>query len=232
MREAYNNFVFYKEWLEQLAIVAIGGDSKDLVSLFDGLADFLEGNDPENLTPMAQLVFNQISAQIIRDKEHLKETTSSRSESGKKGAEVRWGKTNDSKGMASDSKPMANDGKEWQTIANDGHKEEVERDLKSEFEIVWSKYPRKVGRKDAYRHYKAARKKGTTFDEVYNGVLKYAEAMQGQDEQYIAHGSAWFNGHRWEDDVSPHKPRPHNPTMAELHQLPIIDPFAELRGAT
>ena len=129
MRESYNNFVFYKEWLEQLAIVAIGGDSKDLVSLFDGLADFLEGNDPENLTPMAQLVFNQISAQIIRDKEHLKETTSSRSESGKKGAEARWNKASDGKGMAKDGKGMANDGKAWQSMANDGHKEEVEEEV-------------------------------------------------------------------------------------------------------
>jgi hypothetical protein len=128
----YNNFIFYKEWLEQLAIVAIGGDANDMVSLLDGLADFLEGKEPEDLTPMARLVYNQMAAQIARDKEHLKETTSSRSENGKKGANARWNKANDGKGMANDSKPMANDDKEWQTIANDSHKEEVEEEVEVE----------------------------------------------------------------------------------------------------
>ena len=232
----YNNFVFYKEWLDQLKVIAAGGTPEDMVSLCDGLKSFLSGEEPENVTPMAQLMLNQMTMQITRDKEHLEEVSQKRSQN-------RIGKTKDNK----QEQTITNDNKTEQTITKQVVEEEVEeeveeqenntlsvteRDLKSEFEIVWSKYPRKVGRKDAYRHYKSARKKGTTFDEVYNGVLKYAEAMQGQDDQYIAHGSAWFNGHRWEDDVSPHKPRPHKPTMAELHQLPIIDPFAELRGAT
>lgn len=243
MSETYNNFVFYKEWLDQLKVIAMGGTPEDLISLCDGLQEFLNGEELGEITPLARLLFNQMTAQIARDKGTYKEISEKRSEAGQKGADARWGK-------AKDGKPMANDGKTWQTMANDGEEEEEEvevevstnvddihtvseRELRDEFELIWAKYPRKVGKKDAFRHYKAARKKGTVFDEVYNGVMKYADAMAAEDEQYIAQGSTWFNGHRWEDEDVHARARPQKHlTMAEISSLPIIDPFAELRGAT
>lgn len=242
MSKEKKSFVFYTEWLEQLKLIATCGTPEDMVSLCDGLESFVETGDVEELTPLATAVFNPMRHQIKRDTTKWIETSKKNSENGKKGADAKRSKREQAN-ASEDKRPQAKtsidedvdddvDGDVDESTVVDNTLSVTERDLKSEFETVWRKYPRKVGRKDAYRHYKSARKHGTTFDEVYNGVLKYAEAMQGQDEQYIAHGSAWFNGHRWEDDVSPHKPRPHNPTMAELHQLPIIDPFAELRGAT
>ena len=38
--------------------------------------------------------------------------------------------------------------------------------VQEEFDELWRLYPKKSGRKDALRHYKAARKRGTTFDQV------------------------------------------------------------------
>lgn len=118
---SYNNFVFYKEWLDQLKVIAAGGTADDMLSLCDGLKTFLDGQDPEDLTPLATLVYNQMTAQIIRDKDHYDDVSEKRSENGKKGAEARW---KDSKSKQT----MASDGKTWQTMANDGLKEEVEEE--------------------------------------------------------------------------------------------------------
>lgn len=119
---SYNNFVFYKEWLDQFKVIAAGGTAEDMASLCDGLKSFLNDEEPENVTPLAQLVLNQMTAQIARDKGHYDDLSEKRSEIGKKGAEARWGK-------AKDGNAMANDSKVCQTIANDGLKEEVEEEV-------------------------------------------------------------------------------------------------------
>lgn len=124
MSETYTNFVFYKEWLDQLKVIAMGGTPEDLISLCDGLQEFLDGEELGEITPLARMLFNQMTAQIARDKGTYKEISEKRSDAGQKGAKARWEK-------AKDGKPMANDGKTWQTMANDGLKEEedVEDDV-------------------------------------------------------------------------------------------------------
>lgn len=75
----------------------------------------------------------------------------------------------------------------------------TDKTLEEEFDALWRLYPRKAGKANALRHYKAARRKGATYDAVEDGVLRYADYVRGQDPQYIAMGSTWFCGHRWED---------------------------------
>lgn len=74
-----------------------------------------------------------------------------------------------------------------------------DRVLEEEFDALWRFYPRKTGKADALRHYKAARRKGVAYDTIEDGIRRYADYTQGQDPQYIAMGSTWFCGHRWED---------------------------------
>lgn len=73
--------------------------------------------------------------------------------------------------------------------------------LEEEFDALWMLYPRKAGKADALRHYKAARKNGTAFEDVEQGILRYTRHIEDEhtEPQYIAMGSTWFNGHRWED---------------------------------
>ena len=69
-------------------------------------------------------------------------------------------------------------------------------DLESEFELLWKKYPRKIGKAKAFQSYSKARKsKKYTFETIEIGLNKYLEylEMNGTDEQYIQHGSTWFN---------------------------------------
>ena len=86
-----------------------------------------------------------------------------------------------------------------QFVAEKDPKKMTDKALEEEFEAIWLFYPRKAGKSEALRHYKAARRKGVDYDTIENGVMRYADYAQGQDPQYIAMGSTWFNGHRWED---------------------------------
>ena len=84
-------------------------------------------------------------------------------------------------------------------VAETDPKKMTDKVLEDEFNALWLLYPRKAGRSDALRHYKAARRKGVTYDAVEDGIKRYAEYVQGEDPQFIAMGSTWFCGHRWED---------------------------------
>lgn len=230
MSNGFNNFIFYKEWLQQIRLLACSDDPRDILSLCDGLESFLDGKDAdgEDMTLMATLVYNQMTAQIWRDKEQYEEISRKRSEAGLKGVEAKRSKAKQTQANVSNDK---------QTQANDSLKEEEEEDddvspngdkdissaltiidglpepvpaetdpkkltdrvLWEEFETLWKDFPRKVGKHDASRHYKTARKKGSTFEEIQTGLWNYVNYTRGQPEKYIMNGSTWFCGHHWED---------------------------------
>lgn len=77
-------------------------------------------------------------------------------------------------------------------------------DLEKEFEEIWKRYPNKKGKTDAFRHYKAWRKKSVkNTPEVMNHKLDlYLEYIKrrGFLPEYIMYGSTWFNG-RFDDDL-------------------------------
>lgn len=124
MSEGFNNFIFYKEWLNQIRLLACSDDPSDILSLCDGLETFLEGQDPDggSMTLMATLVYNQMTAQIMRDKKQYDEISQARSEAGKKGAEAKRSKAKQNE---------ANESKAKQTEANASLKEDddVEEDV-------------------------------------------------------------------------------------------------------
>lgn len=86
----------------------------------------------------------------------------------------------------------------------------TDRMLEDEFDALWLLYPRKSGKKDALRHYKAARKSGVAYDTIEDGIRRYVRHIEAEhtDEQYIAMGSTWFCGHRWEDTYARPSPKP------------------------
>lgn len=73
-----------------------------------------------------------------------------------------------------------------------------------EFEALWKQYPRKRGKKDALRHYIAARKKKVDYQTIsdgldaYNGYIK----RNGVQPAYVKLGSSWFCEWSWEDDYT------------------------------
>ncbi len=73
--------------------------------------------------------------------------------------------------------------------------------LEEEFEEVWSKYPNKKGKRQAFNHYKAWRKSSTKHTNEYllDRLNKYLVYCQQNNSWYHPmNGSTWFNG-RFDD---------------------------------
>lgn len=86
-----------------------------------------------------------------------------------------------------------------------GHIQEVIKKIKknknydSDFDLLWAIYPRRLGRKDAFRHFKASVKTEGDIANIkiaLNNFIAYIKAEK-TEEKYISHGSTWFNN--WED---------------------------------
>ena len=77
-----------------------------------------------------------------------------------------------------------------------------EKVLNEEFEKLWQYYPNKKGKEEARKKYLLARKNGTTYEEVANGLKNYITYIKSEniEEKYIKHGSTWFNQKCWNDD--------------------------------
>lgn len=74
--------------------------------------------------------------------------------------------------------------------------------LENEFEEVWSKYPNKKGKKQAFNHYKAWRKASVKHTNEYllERLKKYLTYCQQNNWYHPMNGSTWFNG-RFDDEL-------------------------------
>jgi len=70
--------------------------------------------------------------------------------------------------------------------------------LEGQFNILWEKYPKKLGRKAAWRHFKASVKTTNDVDAIYL-ALKHYLASERVYKKYIQNGATWFNN--WRDWV-------------------------------
>lgn len=77
-------------------------------------------------------------------------------------------------------------------------------EYEKEFENLWALYPRKQGKKKALEHYIKARKDGTTYEEVEQGIFAYARLCREEqrEERYIKHASTFFSQRSWLDDFT------------------------------
>ena len=79
----------------------------------------------------------------------------------------------------------------------------ADADLSESFNKLWTLYPKKQGKKDAFRHYKAWRKKSkdNTDDYLLRKLNEYKAYLAANQWLHPMNGSTWFNG-RFDDDYS------------------------------
>lgn len=79
----------------------------------------------------------------------------------------------------------------------------ADADLSGSFNKLWNLYPKKQGKKDAFRHYKAWRKKSkdNTDDYLLRKLNEYKAYLSANQWLHPMNGSTWFNG-RFDDDYS------------------------------
>lgn len=71
----------------------------------------------------------------------------------------------------------------------------------SDFEKLWSLYPRKEGKKEAFAAFQRAVKHGTTVETIENGIKAYCKHIEDCkiEKQYIKKGSTYFRQEAWND---------------------------------
>ena len=95
-------------------------------------------------------------------------------------------------------------------------------ELENEFERLWKMYPRKMGKANAQKSFIKARKmKKMAYEIIENGLYRYIDYLkaQGTEEQYIMHGSTWFNGEKWQDEYTCHTPQKKPKNALEYYQM-------------
>lgn len=96
------------------------------------------------------------------------------------------------------------------TKESNTNKSNTKKILSSEFEKLWAMYPRKQGGKDkTFGYYERARKNGTTYEEVEQGIRAYKEYLRlsGTGDKYIKMASTFFSQKGWQDDYSVAQPK-------------------------
>lgn len=77
----------------------------------------------------------------------------------------------------------------------------VKPDFESEFERqFWPAYPRRVGKGQALKAFRAARKQND-LETIMAGVRRYAASRQGENPEFTKHASTWLNGQCWLDEA-------------------------------
>lgn len=71
------------------------------------------------------------------------------------------------------------------------------------FDEIWKSYPRKQGKRSAFKAYERALRDGVTHAVIKDGCERFAMwcSDAGVEKKYIPHGGTWFNQRRWEDDL-------------------------------
>lgn len=88
------------------------------------------------------------------------------------------------------------------TVTKNSRKGPTVSELRDEFGMLWSLYPKKQGKDKAFGYYERARKSGTTYEEVGQGIAAYREYIEanGIDMRYVKQGSTFFSQKAWADD--------------------------------
>jgi hypothetical protein len=68
------------------------------------------------------------------------------------------------------------------------------------FAEFWNAYPRKVGKRAAWKAYLAAAGRGTDPAKIAKAALRYAEQRAGQPDKFTAHPATWLNQGRYDDE--------------------------------
>lgn len=113
-----------------------------------------------------------------------------------------------------------------------------ERDIDEQwFDGFWKTYPRRIGKGQARKAWRAALKKAAP-DLIISAAACYAANCRDVEPQFIAHPATWLNGERWADEPDP-EPQMRMPKgfdaiqrARERRSTQPAAPVAELQAST
>lgn len=98
--------------------------------------------------------------------------------------------------------PIKEKFKDNNTIYNNTFNNTINNNVQTEFETIWGMYPKKQGKKKAYKEYLKAIKDGVTNGEIKDGIQRYIQYIKssGISDKYIKMGQTFFSGRCWDDE--------------------------------
>lgn len=202
MKDSFVIYTRYAKHIEKLNMEQRG-------LLFTAIMNHATGDDLPEMDAATDIIAGIIIEDIEECDRKWEETKAARSKAGKASAEKR--QQDATEGNKTEQAPTSSN-KTEQTATNstvnvnvnvNGLKEKQrKRKDEEEFEQLWELYPRKNGKKDAKKHYLAARADGVTFEEVKAGIEAYSRYIKktGTEQRYIKMGSSFFCQRSWADD--------------------------------
>lgn len=85
---------------------------------------------------------------------------------------------------------------------NTVNESEIDEEIKKQFDVLWDKYPKKIGKAEALNCYNEAIQEGYSFDVINQGLDNYIKCidLNGIEKEYIKKGATWFSDYCWEDE--------------------------------
>lgn len=202
MKDSFVLYTRYAKHIEKLNMEQRG-------VLFTAIMCHATGEELPEMDASTDIICGIILEDIEECDRKWEETKAARSKAGKASAEKRQQEqskpnnaeqvsTSSNKAEQTATKPTVN-----VNVNVNGLKEKhKKRKAEEEFEQLWELYPRKNGKKDAKKHYLAARADGVTFEEVKAGIEAYSRYIKktGTEQRYIKMGSSFFCQRSWADD--------------------------------
>ena len=105
------------------------------------------------------------------------------------------------------------------------------------FKKAWEHYPKRIGRKEAERHFRTSVKNKDDFDSLMKAMDNYDKYRKTHniDPQYIKHGSTWFNN--WTDWINYKEPTYKSPALIQTRkpidadEVKSVNPKEHLKNA-
>lgn len=88
--------------------------------------------------------------------------------------------------------------------------------LEFNFEDIWSKYPNRVGKKEALRHFKSSIKTEKDLDDIQTALNNYLKSER-VSKGFTQNGSTWFNN--WKDWVDVTTATGKSQAMIEMERM-------------
>lgn len=154
--------------------------------------------------------------------EHQRSATDAKalSDAGRKAAATRWQSDSDADGNADgNADRMRNPMPREREREKDKNTPSAGAD--EAFAAFWAAYPRKIGKAQAIKAWKAATKSAAP-DVIMAGLAAHLPAWAATDPKFIPHATTWLNGERWTDEIG----APNGAGPKPLHALTSGEKFA------
>lgn len=91
------------------------------------------------------------------------------------------------------------------TLAHDADASRASSSIDDDFDDWYSQYPRKVGKGQAVKAYRKARK-STDHRTLVDSLNAQIPALTAKGKEFIPHPATWLNGERWNDELESETP--------------------------